>query len=152
MKYTTQVTIHAPQARVVELFDNPAHYSHWQESLVGMERLEGDAGQVGSRTRLDHKMGKREISMIETVTDRSLPDSFTATYEAKGVWNQAINRFAAVDEGQTQWAIETEFRCKGMMWLMTKLMPGMFKKQTQAVMESFKGFVEDRDSTKEQSL
>ena len=81
--------------------------------------------------------------MIETVTERALPDSFTATYEAPGVWNQAINRFEDVDAGRTRWTIETEFRCKGVMWLMTKLMPRMFKKQTGSVMIAFKNYAEN---------
>ena len=91
-------------------------------------------------------MGNREINMIETVTRRELPDRFTATYEAKGVWNEAYNYFSESDENQTTWKMETEFRCSGLMWVMTNLMPGMFKKQTQATMEAFKAFAENHES------
>lgn len=142
MKYTTTVEINCPRVRVTELFTNPDHYKVWQESLVSQERLEGEPGQVGTKTRLLHKMGKREVEMLETVTHRDLPDVFVATYEAKGVWNEADNRFVELEGGRTSWQMGTEFRCKGIMWVMTTLMPSMFKKQTQATMEAFKVFVE----------
>lgn len=142
LRYTTRVEIELPRQRVIELFENPDHYSSWQESLVGLERLDGEAGQVGRRTRLQHKMGKREIEMLETITQRDLPDMLTATYEAKGVWNQAINRFEESGIDRTTWSIDTEFRCSGIMWVLTKVAPGMFKKQTQSVMEGFKAFAE----------
>jgi hypothetical protein len=142
MKYITSVEIDLPRDRTIELFDNLDHYAAWQESLVGLQRLEGQAGQVGATTRLDHKMGKREISMVETVTRRELPDRYTATYEAKGVWNEADNHFEERQDERTRWTMNTEFRCSGIMWLMTTLMPGMFKKQTQSTMEAFKAFAE----------
>ena len=146
MKYRTSVEIDLPRERVVALFDNPDNYPKWQDSLVNMERLEGEPGQVGTTTRLEHKMGKREVTMIETVTLRELPDRFTATYEAKGVWNVAANTFEELENGRTRWTIGTEFRCRGIVWLMTKLMPGMFKKQTQAVMEAFRDFAQAEGS------
>ncbi|MDP6942633.1 MAG: SRPBCC family protein [Myxococcota bacterium] len=142
MKYTTNVEIDVPRARAVELFTNPDHYATWQESLVSLERLEGEPGQVGTRTQLQHRMGKREITMLETITETSLPDAFSATYTAKGVFNQATNRFSALDGDRTAWTMETEFRCSGMMWVLTTFAPGMFKKQTQAAMVAFKVFAE----------
>ena len=146
MKYVTQVEIAASRERVSELVADPAHYSAWQESLQNMELLEGQSGQVGARTRLDHQMGKREITMIETVTHRGLPGRFEATYEAKGVWNHAVSRFEAIDDDRTRWTMESEFRCSGLMWFMTTLMPGMFKKQTLATMSAFKAFAETSES------
>ena len=112
-----------------------------------MELKEGNAGQVGARTALDHKMGSREVSMLETITRRELPDRFTATYEAPGVWNEADNFFSEIDENRTAWKMDSEFRCSGIMWLMTNLMPGMFKKQTKATMEAFKAFAENQGAS-----
>ena len=82
--------------------------------------------------------------MLETITHREDPTHLTATYEADGVWNQAINRFEERDGSGTDWVMETEFRCRGVMWFMTRLMPGMFKKQTQKTMEAFKAFAESQ--------
>lgn len=146
MNYTVTVEIDVPRARVVELFDNPDLYPKWQECLVSLERLEGDPGQVGTRTRLRHQMGRRKYEMVETVTVRDLPDVFTATYEADGVWNEAVNRFTEREGGGTRWTIETEFHCKGFMRVMAFLMPGMFKKETQKVMNAFKVFAEGAEA------
>ena len=93
MKYTSTVEIDLPRARVIALFDDQDNYPSWQESLVSMKRVEGETGQVGTKTNLLHEMGRRKITMVETVTERALPDRFVATYEAKGVWNEAVNRF-----------------------------------------------------------
>tara|TARA_B100000029_G_scaffold256664_1_gene253406 strand:- start:355 stop:711 length:357 start_codon:yes stop_codon:yes gene_type:complete len=111
------------------------------ESLVHMEVVEGAPGMVGTKTRLTHKMGKREIVMLETITHREDPSLLTATYEADGVWNQAINRFEE-DGDNTRWVMETEFKCKGVMWLMTTIMPWMFRKQTQKTMHAFQAYAE----------
>ena len=142
MKYTTTVEIDLPRAQVIELFDNQENYHKWQESLINLKNLEGDSGQVGTRTRLLHKMGPREIDMVETITQREFPDLFIATYETDNGWNEAINRFTELDDTRTQWTIETEFRFTGAMKLMASLMPDMFKKETQKVMGAFKAFAE----------
>jgi len=142
MKYTTHITLARPRAEVIEKFADSRHYSAWMESLVSMEVIEGEPGKVGTKTRLAHKMGKREVVMLETITHREDPSLLTATYEADGVWNQAINRFEEEEGGKTRWVMETEFKCKGMMWLMTTLMPGMFKKETQKTMAAFQAFLE----------
>ena len=142
MKYSTTVKIELPRESVVELFDNQENYHKWQESLMSLELLEGEPGQVGTRTRLVHKMGPRKIDMIETITKREFPDLFVATYEADNGRNEAINRFSILDVNRTQWTIETEFQFTGAMKAMASLMPGIFEKKTQKVMESFKAFVE----------
>ena len=143
MKYSTTVKIELPRESVVELFDNQENYHKWQESLMSLELLEGEPGQVGTRTRLVHKMGPRKIDMIETITKREFPDLFVATYEADNGRNEAINRFSILDVNRTQWTIETEFQFTGAMKAMASLMPGIFEKKTQKVMESFKAFVEE---------
>ena len=48
MKYTISVEIDCSRTRVLDLFDSPEQYSAWQETLVEMERLEGESGQVGA--------------------------------------------------------------------------------------------------------
>ena len=146
MQYTTQITIARPRTEVMERFADSRYYNKWMESLVNMEVMEGEPGMVGTKTRLTHKMGKREITMLETITNRENPSLLIATYEADGVWNQAINHFEVEAGDQTRWVMETEFKCKGIMWLMTNLMPGMFKKQTQKTMEAFQSFMESQAS------
>ncbi len=62
-----------------------------------------------------------------------------------GILN-ALSTFEALDENRTRWTMESEFRCSGMLWLLAKLMPGMFKKQTLATMKAFKAFADKQDA------
>ena len=142
MQYTTTIEIDQPRERVIELMLDPGNSSQWQPTLMKAERLEGDPGQEGSQVRLVHKMGGREIEMIETIVSLNLPDSFEASYEGKGVFNLNVNRFEALDGGRTRWELHTAFRFTGLMRLIGRLFSGMFKKQTGSIMKSFKDFAE----------
>jgi len=142
MRHTVRLDIDLPRARVIELFDDPDNLAAWQPGLLSFEHFEGEPGQPGAKSRLRYKMGKREIEMVETILVRDLPDVFSGTYEAKGVWNEVINRFTEPEVGRTSWEVETEFRCSGMMRIMSVLKPVMFKKETRGHMERFKAFAE----------
>lgn len=142
MKYTCYVDIDQPIDKVVELFDNPDNMRHWQEGLLSYEHLEGKPGQPGAKARLQYKMGKREVEMIETIIERDLPSVFSATYEANGVMNIQKNYFEPLDDKATRWKSESEFQLSGFMKLMGWFMPGAFKKQSQKYMDQFKAFAE----------
>lgn len=142
MKYTQQIEINLPREKVIDLFDNPDNMKHWQPGLVSFELIEGEAGQTGAKMLLKYKMGKREIEMIETITVRNLPDEFSGTYEAKGVWNEVKNTFEATSDNNTIWKTENEFKFKGFMKLMAAIMPGAFKKQSFKYLQYFKEFAE----------
>ena len=142
MKYALEIDIDLPREKVIELFDNTDNMFKWMEGLVGFEHLSGESGQEGAQSRLKYKMGKREIEMIETITKRNLPDEFTGTYEAKGVWNEVANRFVEVSPEKTKWITDQEFRFTGFMKVIGFLMPGSFKKQSYKYLELFKKFAE----------
>ena len=143
MKYSNAVVIQLPVARVVELFDNPENMRHWQPGLISFAHMSGTPGQPGAKSRLQYKMGNREIEMIETITKRDLPREFSGTYEAKGVFNIVSNHFEALPDGSTRYTSVNEFQFKGlMMKLIGLLMPGAFKKQTQKYLDDFKAFAE----------
>lgn len=144
MKYSHQIEIKLPLNKVIELFDNPENMKQWQPGLIGYELIDGEAGQPGTKMRLNYKMGKREIEMIETISVRNLPEEFSATYEAKGVWNEVKNTFEETPEGNTIWKTENEFKFKGFMKLMAAVMPGAFKKQSFKYLVYFKEFAEAR--------
>ncbi|NQU48785.1 MAG: SRPBCC family protein [Planctomycetes bacterium] len=69
MKYSLQIDIALPRARVIELFDNPDNMSCWQPGLVSYEHLSGDPGQVDAKAKLVYKMGKRDIDENNTRWD-----------------------------------------------------------------------------------
>lgn len=143
MRYTCETTIDLPRERVIELFDSTENMYKWQDGLVSFDAIEGAPGQVGAKSRLKYKMGKREIEMVETITERDFPERFSGTYEAKGVWNVVENTFTDQGEGRTGWRIDTEFRCSGLMKVFAFLMPGAFKKQTAKMQSDFKAFAEN---------
>ena len=143
MKYQNQIEINQPLKRVIELFDNPENLKYWQPGLESFEHISGTPGQPGTKSRLKYNMGNRKIEMIETITRRNLPDEFSGTYEAKGVYNIISNKFFPLGDYKTKWVAENEFQFSGFMKLMGWLMPGMFKKQSQKFMEDFKKFAEN---------
>ena len=143
MKYTCELTLNVPRARVIELFDNAANLKRWQPDLISFEPVSGTPGQPGAKSRLVYQMGSRRIEMIETLTVRNLPDEFSGTYESSGVHNTVENRFRERD-GQTDWDMTIEFQFTGFMRFMAWLMPGMFKKMTQKMMGQFKTFAESQ--------
>ena len=142
MKYSVEVIIEKPRNEVVKKMDNIDNMKHWQPGLVSFEHLSGEPGEVGAKSKLYYKMGKREIEMIETITCKNLPNEFSGTYEAKGVWNHVQNHFIEIDENKTVWRSVNEFRCSGYLKIMIFLMPGMFNKETCKYLVNFKEFAE----------
>lgn len=143
MKYRTEVIIDLPRARVVELAMDSSLVHQWQKECVSRTLLEGEHAGVGSKTEVVSKMGRREIVMIETITANNLPEGFSETYETTGVWNGIDHRFVELGDSQTKWVMDNEFQCSGlMMKLMTWLMPGAFKKQSQKYADNFKAWAE----------
>lgn len=144
MKYSVSITIDKPVNEVVALFDNVDNMKKWMDGLESFEPLDGTPGEVGAKSRLRFKMGKREIEMIETISAKNLPEEFTGTYEAKGVFNIVRNSFEPLPGNKTKYTTEQEFQFKGFMKLMGLLMPGAFKKQSMKYLQDFKAFAESQ--------
>lgn len=142
MKYTTEIEINKPIDQVISLFDNPDNLGKWMEGLQSFEPVSGTPGEPGAKSRLKFKMGKRAIEMIETITVNNLPEEFTGTYEANGVFNLVKNRFVKISDTRTKYISEQEFQFKGFMKVIGFLMPGAFKKQTLKYLTNFKNFAE----------
>ena len=143
MKYTREVVIDLPRDRVIELFDNPDNLPKWQEGLQSFEHVSGEPGQPGAKSRLVYDHRGRHIEMIETITERNLPDEFSGTYETEGVWNGMKNRFVEEAPDRTRWIAESEFRCSGLkMKLMTIFLRPMFTSTTLKSLRDFKAFAE----------
>ncbi len=142
MRYTVEITINLPRARVIELFDSFENLKKWQEGLQEIEHLSGEPGQPGAKTRLLYDMGRRRVEMVETIISRDLPAEFSGTYDAQGVHNIVRNSF--IDQGDsTRWLMDTEFQFSGFMRIMAFFMRrGSFEKQTRQSMQAFKDFAE----------
>lgn len=144
MKYSHSILIHKPLNEVIALFDNPDNMKDWMKGLQSFEPISGTPGQPGAKSKLHFKMGNRKIEMIETIEERNLPDVFSGTYEAKGVFNRVVNRFEKTGEQETRYTTENEFQFTGFMKIIAFLMPGAFKKQSYKYLEDFKRFAESR--------
>ncbi|RYZ59598.1 MAG: SRPBCC family protein [Proteobacteria bacterium] len=142
MKYSCEVIIDLHIDRVVELFDNPDNLKHWQPGLLSFERISGNPGQPGAKSRLKFKMGNRDIEMIETVTVRNLPHEFSGTYDAKGVFNIVKNYFTPMSATQTRFVSEQEFKFSGFMKAVGFMLPDVFRKTSQQYLTHFKAFAE----------
>ncbi len=144
MKYTTEIIIDLPRAKFVEKLDNPENMKHWQKGLVSYKQLSGIPGQEGAKMELNYDMGKRKLTLIETIIKRNLPYEFHATYDAKGVHNIQKNYFNDIGENTTKWISEAEFEFSGfLMKAMAFLMPGAFKKLSLKYPQDFKAFAEE---------
>ena len=143
MKHSCDVEIAAPRARVIELFDDPSNLHKWQEDLIRFEHLAGRPGRPGARSRLVYRTGKGEFEMIETVTERKLPDEFSGSYETKLGVTTIRNRF--LDHGaSTRWIVDTTYTPSGVMKVITLVMRGAIRKQTKKLVHAFKVFVESQ--------
>lgn len=143
MKYTIKVRVDVPREQFIEKLDNPENMKHWQKGLQSFAFLSGQPGLEGSKMELRYKMGKREMTLIETVIKRNFPYEFHASYDAKNVHNIQKNYFKDIDGHSTEWTSETEFQFSGlMMKAMGLLMPAVFKKQSLRYMQDFKAFAE----------
>ncbi|MBP6185528.1 MAG: SRPBCC family protein [Saprospiraceae bacterium] len=145
MKYHLEVDINVPLFRAIDLFKDPNNMDKWMEGLQHFEHIRGQVGQVGAKSMLKFKMGRREIEMIETIIVNKLPEEFTGTYEAKGVFNIVKNRFIAMPDNSTKYITEQEFKFTGFMRILGFLMPGAFKNQSQKYMRDFKRFAENSE-------
>ncbi len=143
MKYSCEVLINAPVEKVIRLFDNPDNMYKWMEGLKSFEHISGNEGEVGAKSKLKFKMGKRQIDMIETITVKNFPEEFSGIYEVKGVRNIVKNKFVALSENETRYITEQEFQFSGFMKAIAFLMPGTFKKQSMKYLFAFKNFVEN---------
>ena len=142
MKYSTEIIVNLPLSEVIELFDSEENLFKWQPELISFEHMSGEKGKVGAKSKMRYEMGKREVEMIETITVNDLPKEFSATYEAKGVWNEMKNYFEEIDEQTTRWISESHFEFSGFMKVMAFFMGNSFKKQSQKYLENFKLFAE----------
>lgn len=146
MKYSNEIEIALSRNEIIQKFNNEENMKHWQKGFVSIEHLSGEKGKTGATSKLTYKMGKREVEMIETITNIDLPSTFHLTFDAKNVYNIQENHFEELPNGHTKWISKNEFKFSGFMKVMGFLMPGAFRKQSLAYMNDFKVFAEDGKS------
>ena len=143
MKYALELPLQKSRDEVWKAFDNPENTKIWQPSLVNFETSIGIQGQPGAVSKLTYKEGKREFSLIEKVTHRAEPDRFDVVYENEFADNSVKNTFVVVNDNETLWRMEVEFKFKTL--IMKFIGPSMktnYILRTERDMQRFKEFVE----------
>ena len=146
MKFECSTIINLPLEKTVALFNNEANLYHWQDGLQRIDHLEGVPGQVGARSRMFFKNKKYEFELIETILVSNLPYELKGLYQHEHMDNTMSNHFSALDKQRTLYEARIEYlEFKSFMpKLMSFIMPGMFKKQTQKWLDQFKLFAESQ--------
>ena len=102
--------------------------------------MEGSPGQVGAKSRIKYNV--KAFELIETITVKNLPDEFSGTFEAKGMFNKINNYFTEEGPNKTTWTSVNEFVPSGFLKILAWLMPGSFKKSSMKYLSNFKEFAE----------
>jgi uncharacterized membrane protein len=144
MNYSVDILIEKPRDEVVKIYDNAENLYKWMDGLHKIEYISGNSGEKGAKSQLFFKMGKREIDMLETIMEKSLPDKYTATYETKGVLNTVTVRFEEMPGEKTRYITDQDFQFTGLMKILSLLMKSAFKKQSMKNLKDFKKFAESQ--------
>ena len=75
------------EGRSYKKLDNPENMKFWQKGLKSYKLLYGISGEKGAQMELEYQMGKRNMVLIETITENKFPAKFHADYDTKGVHN-----------------------------------------------------------------
>ena len=148
MKFTCITEVNLPVDRTAELFDNKDALKNWQTGFVSYTPVSGTPNQRGAKARIVVKNGSRLMELTETIISHNLPNEVSALYEHIHMTNTARNTFTALGPNKTRIETEVDYtKFNGIIpRLMSLLMPGMFKAQTQKWMDNFKRFAESGTS------
>ncbi|MGV9796636.1 SRPBCC family protein [Mycobacterium sp. NPDC003449] len=161
MKYTNSIEIALPRGKVAQLLADPAHLPEWLRGMVLHEPVSGIHGQLGTKSRVVMRSGKREIECTETITRRDPADlndiprevvvHFDREVVGAGMSSVVRDRLIEADPETTLWESESEYRFDSLlMRLVGLLMPGAFRKQSQQHMQDFKAFAEQGTDVREE--
>ena len=143
--FSCKVEINKPIQKVVELFDNPDNLKKWQDGFTSYEHLSGAPGTPGAKSKLVYNNRNHVIELTETIISKNLPSEMNALYEHTHMSNTMRTRFEDLGDNKTSYEMivdDIKFH-KLMARVMFRLNPGMFRKQSQKWMDSFKAFVEN---------
>jgi hypothetical protein len=141
MKSVIELDINLPQARMAELFTDPANNTKWMDDIERIEPLSGKLGEPGSTYRLVPKRGK--LVFVATVVSRDLPAEAKLSLDAPSVSVSVASRFLKLSEEKTKLVSEQTFRFKGLFnAVFGFLAQSAIRRAHRRHMESFKRFAE----------
>ena len=134
MKFELEKVIERPRAAVAKLYADRPRIKEWLPGLVEYRHLSGEPGQPGAKAELVVK----RFTVVETVTDRNLPDSFSHSAEWGKNCIPIENIFEELSPSSTKWTLEAEI--KG--WIIGGILGGREEEFKSKYMEPFKKFAE----------
>ncbi len=149
MKYINKVEINLPMSEVVELWKDENNFAEWQDGFIRIDHISGEPGEESSQSEIYLMYNNREMKLLQTVLKSDLPGERIVLVEHEDMTNTMANRFRELDDNRTEYLAEIEYtKFNGLMpKLMAKLLPGMFKKQSQKWLDQFKRYAENRAFT-----
>ena len=144
MKFTCYTEINLPVKHVSALFNDPNNLERWQVGFISRQHIRGIPGDPGAKSRITILHGKKRIVLTETIIYKNLPFELDALYEHENMVNTLANRFISLEENKTRYEAQVEYmKFIGFVPnIIARLMPGIFKRQTQKWINSFKAFAE----------
>jgi len=142
MKFNCSTIINAPLEKVAAGFISEEIMKESQEGFISKEYLNGVPWDAGSTSKLLYK----NLELSETILINKLPAEFKALYEHKNMVNTMHCTFTAIDASTTQLVQVIHYSefIGFLPKLMSRLFPGMFRKQVQKWLDKFKEAVEKK--------
>jgi len=141
MKSVVELEIDVPQARLAELFADPAHFTKWMDDVEGYEPISGEPGMPGSTFRLVPRRGK--MAFDAKVIARDLPADFRLCLDASSVTVYVTGTLVALSPERTRLISEEVFRFKGVLHKLFGLLAWRsIEREHRRQMEAFKRFAE----------
>ena len=141
MKFTCSIDINKDIDTVADIFSNPKHLKHVQQGFISKELISGVAGEKDAKSKMTYK----KFELTETIISNNLPDEFFALYEHKHMTNTMKVSFEPLSKTVTRYISEIHYtQFNGfLIKIISKLFPGMFKKQVMKWMKLFKNYSEN---------
>ncbi len=144
MRIEITVILACPREHAWQVFDDPANLPRWQTSLKTVEPLAGVSGQVGTRTRLTYRESGRDITLIETVEQRTPSSTYRCRYESALMESTIHNTFTSPSPHTTSWTIVQETHFRGLLRLIGPLTRSITTSKFREDMARFKALAEQK--------
>lgn len=141
MKYTTEIEINAPIAKIAALLGDHEQMNKWMKELERYEPVSGHPRHEGAKTRMLLNVG-RGMEVTETIVKAEPPHRFTARYEMEGGSLLADSMLQETTPNLTRYSLSHYFKFEGMLKIATALMKPAFIKHSEQMMKDFKMLAE----------
>lgn len=143
MTIQSHVEIDKPPSEVYEFLMDEENLSLWVTNFIRAEKLEGEPGTPGYRSRHIYSENGRQMEMIEEVEEVLENRRFTAILRGKPYHMHIANEISPLPSGGSQLSGRIEYRPRHpLSALLVWLRRGKFLQRLRHDLESFKEAVE----------